>query len=259
MKKILSIVMSTSIIICSLFCFNSTAFADGWINYVQEVNLNQTNSTAFDSSDFSIQRFYTYYYKSFKFTVPEKGIVSVNLDSEEGNLAIGSWYYIYKQTDLENYIYCSQNQSDEQGNGYMSAYDRYYSKRNVSLSAGDYYLVFESLNDYLNTEYNFTINYKPTFPNTTISKLAPKKKAFKVNFKNCSNVSGYQVKYSTNKNMTSSKTVNVSSSASSKTVKTLKSKKTYYVKVRTYKTVNVNGANKTYYGKWSKAKAVKTK
>lgn len=259
MKKLLSILMSTSIIICSLFCFNSAAFADGWINYVQEVNLDQTNATAFDSTDFSTQEFYTFYHKPFKFTIPEKGIISVNLESEESNLAAGNWFYIYKSTDLENYIYCSQNKPAEQISGYMSAYDIYYSKRNVSLSAGDYYLVFSSLSDYLNTEFNFTLNYTPTFPNTTISKLAPKKKSFKVNFKNCSNVSGYQIKYSTNKKMTSSKKVKVSSTASSKTIKSLKSKKTYYVKVRTYKIVNVNGVNKTYYGKWSKAKTVKTK
>ena len=259
MKKLLSILMSTLIIICSLFCFNSAAYADGWINYVQDVNLDQTNATAFDSSDFSIQEFYTFYYKPFKFTIPENGIISVNLESEQSSLAAGNWFYIYKPTDLENYIYFSQNKPAEQISGYMSAYDIYYSKRNVSLSAGDYYLVFRSLSDYLNTEFSFTLNYTPTFPNTTISKLTPKKKAIKVNFKNCSNVSGYQIKYSTDKKMTSSKKVKVSPTASSKTIKSLKSKKTYYVKVRTYKTVNVNGVNKTYYGKWSKAKTVKTK
>ena len=80
-----------------------------------------------------------------------------------------------------------------------------------------------------------------------------------INFKKCSNVSGYQVKYSIKKNMSSSKTAKVSSSSSSKTVKSLKSKKKYYVKVRTYKTVKINGKNKTYYGKWSKIKTVKTK
>ena len=107
--------------------------------------------------------------------------------------------------------------------------------------------------------YDLILSYKPTFPNTSIKKLAPKKKSFKINFKKCSNVSGYQVKYSTKKNMSSSKTAKASSSSSSKTVKSLKSKKKYYVKVRTYKTVKINGKNKTYYGKWSKIKTVKTK
>ena len=47
--------------------------------------------------------------------------------------------------------------------------------------------------------------------------------------------------------------------SSSSPVKSKKSKKKYYVKVRTYKTVKINGRNKTYYGKWSKIKTVKTK
>lgn len=263
MKKLLSILMSLSIIICSLFCFNSAAFADGWINYVQEVNLDQTNATAFDSTDFNIPDIYTRYYKPFKFTIPEKGIISVNLESNSDDLSeiyTGSkWCSIFKSTNLEHSIWTSDDKP-MQSSGYMSAYDIYYSKRNVSLAAGEYYLVFSCTNDYyLNTEFSFTLNYTPTFPNTTISKLTPKKKSFKVNFKNCSNVSDYQIKYSTDKKMTSSKKVKVSPTASSKTIKSLKSKKTYYVKVRTYKTVNVNGVNKTYYGKWSKAKTVKTK
>ena len=40
MKKLLSIIMSTSIIICSLFCFNSTALAGGWVNSAQEVEFD---------------------------------------------------------------------------------------------------------------------------------------------------------------------------------------------------------------------------
>ena len=40
-----------------------------------------------------------------------------------------------------------------------------------------------------------------------------------------------------------------------KTVKKLKSKKKYYVRVRSYKIVN----GKKVYGKWSEVKAVKTK
>ena len=45
----------------------------------------------------------------------------------------------------------------------------------------------------------------------------------------------------------------------SKTVKKLKAKKTYYVRVRTYKTVKVNGKSVKLYSGWSSAKSVKTK
>ena len=45
----------------------------------------------------------------------------------------------------------------------------------------------------------------------------------------------------------------------SKTIKKLKGKKKYYVRVRTYKTVKVNGKSVRIYSGWSKAKAVTTK
>ena len=52
------------------------------------------------------------------------------------------------------------------------------------------------------------------------------------------------------------KTVTVSSyKTTSKTVKSLKAKKKYYVRVRTYKTVS----GTKYYSSWSKAKSVTTK
>ena len=42
-------------------------------------------------------------------------------------------------------------------------------------------------------------------------------------------------------------------------VKKLASRKTYYVRVRTYKTVKINGKSVTFYSAWSKAKSVKVK
>ena len=45
----------------------------------------------------------------------------------------------------------------------------------------------------------------------------------------------------------------------SKKISKLKAKKKYYVRVRTYKTVKVNGKNTKIYSSWSKAKTVKTK
>ena len=71
-------------------------------------------------------------------------------------------------------------------------------------------------------------------------------------------LTGYQIRYSTQKNITAknSKIVTVKGSTSgTATVKNLKDKKKYYVQVRTYKTVN--GAK--CYSAWSKSKTVTTK
>ncbi len=91
----------------------------------------------------------------------------------------------------------------------------------------------------------------------SIKKLVSKKKALAVYWNKIANVSGYQIQIATDKKFKKNKkTVTVAKqNASKKTVKKLKSKKKYYVRVRTYKVVN----GKKVYGKWSKVKSVKTK
>lgn len=67
---------------------------------------------------------------------------------------------------------------------------------------------------------------------------------------------GYQVQYSTNKKFTNAYNYSVSSrKKTSATIKYLRGKTKYYVRVRSYKTV---GSEK-YYSAWSKTKSVRTK
>ena len=99
----------------------------------------------------------------------------------------------------------------------------------------------------------FTIKPKAT----SISSLSAGSKKFTVKWKKQSTqVTGYQIQYSTSSKFSSPKTVTVSSyKTTSKTVKSLKAKKKYYVRVRTYKTVS----GTKYCSSWSKAKSVTTK
>ncbi len=92
---------------------------------------------------------------------------------------------------------------------------------------------------------------------TSVKKLTASRKSFTVKYKKSSDASGYQIQYATNKNFSKNKkTVTVKSrSTTSKTVTGLKAKKTYYVRVRAYKTVN----GKRIYSDWSSVKKVKTK
>ena len=92
---------------------------------------------------------------------------------------------------------------------------------------------------------------------TTITKVAPAKKSFKANFKKQSTqTNGYELQYSLNKNFSNSKIAIVKSNkATSVIVKNLKSKKKYYVRIRTYKTVNGKKITSSY----SSAKQVTVK
>lgn len=87
-----------------------------------------------------------------------------------------------------------------------------------------------------------------------------KAKTFTAKWDKQSSATGYQIQYSTSSNFSNAKTVKITkNSTTSKTVSSLKSGKKYYVKIRTYKTVKVNGKSKTVYSSWSKAMSVKVK
>jgi len=91
---------------------------------------------------------------------------------------------------------------------------------------------------------------------TALTKVSAAKKAFTANWKKVEGINGYQIQYSLKKNFKSPKNVKISgASAASKKVTKLKKKKVYYVRVRTYKTLD----GVTGYSSWSAAKKVKTK
>ena len=88
-------------------------------------------------------------------------------------------------------------------------------------------------------------------------KVKSAKKAISVEWKKVRGVKGYQVQVATDKKFKKNKkTVNIKRQKTTKTtVKKLKAKKKYYVRIRTYKIVN----GKRDYSSWSKVKSVKTK
>ncbi len=90
----------------------------------------------------------------------------------------------------------------------------------------------------------------------SISKLLKGKKRFTVKWKKVRGVDGYQIQYSQKKNMKKAKKKTVKGAArKTLTVKKLKAKKTYYVRIRAYKKIN----GKYKYSKWSKIRRVKTR
>ena len=94
-----------------------------------------------------------------------------------------------------------------------------------------------------------------TNPKLNSAKSTSKKK-IKVSWSKVGGASGYQVMWSTYKNFSKNyKTKSVKAKYSSKTVTTAQSKKTYYVRVRAYKTIS----GKKVYSQWSSTKKVKTK
>ena len=96
----------------------------------------------------------------------------------------------------------------------------------------------------------------PVKPKISSIKSLKGRKAI-VNWKKDKSGTGYQIEYATNKKFKKGvkKAIINKSRATSYTLRKLKIKKKYYVRMRTYKTVK----GKKYYSKWSKVKNVTVK
>lgn len=114
---------------------------------------------------------------------------------------------------------------------------------------------FVKIYNYGRKQYRYTMKVENLTPKaTSLTSVKSGDDAFTAKWKK-SSCSGYQIQYSTNRNFKNAKTVTVSKNKTSSVIKKLASKKKYYVRVRTYKTVN-----KEYvYSSWSAAKTVTTK
>ncbi len=113
-----------------------------------------------------------------------------------------------------------------------------------------------TLTGYGNLTGTRTVNFRviPMTPTVTSVKSRTKKKVT-VKWKKVAGATKYQVQYSLYSDFRSAKTKNVSSKSKSKVLSGLKRKKTYYVRVRCYKTVK----GVKYYSNWSSIRSVKVK
>lgn len=98
----------------------------------------------------------------------------------------------------------------------------------------------------------FKINPK----GTAFTKQTAGNRQITLKWKNPKNVTGYEIQYSLKKSFSGKKAVKIKKAKTlTTTVRKLKANKTYYVRIRTYATVN----KKNYCSAWSKAIAVKTR
>lgn len=107
-----------------------------------------------------------------------------------------------------------------------------------------------------------TESFKIRPKKTSLKKVSAKSKGMQVLWKKqTTQMDGYQLQYSTNGSFKgkTTKLTAVKKSAASKKISKLKGKKKYYVRIRTYKTVKVNGKKVKLYSDWSAKKSVKTK
>ena len=175
--------------------------------------------------------------------------------TEIGERAFG-YYWKYNEliddtsiAKVDNFkIYCYAGTAGEQ-----------YAKNN----AFNYELLSDKVNPSQRPTNSSKINTSVKInPTTTVTKpakvksvkLTAKKKKLNVKWKKVSGATGYEVMYATNNKFTKNKKT-VTVKKNKVTIKNLKPKKKYFVKVRAYKLAN----GRKYYGKWSKVVKKKIK
>ena len=106
-------------------------------------------------------------------------------------------------------------------------------------------------------KYSGTAAFKINLKKTKLSSAkSTKRKTFTTTWKKTGGNSGWQVQYSTNKKFRSGvRTVNLKANNTKLTVRKLRSRKNYYVRIRSYKKVG----KQTWYSGWSNVKCVKIK
>ena len=126
-------------------------------------------------------------------------------------------------------------------------------------SASTYYFKVRAYNKSATaTQYSSfsAVSYAPTSPSApAISKITGGTKAVTLNWKDVSGENGYQIYMSTSQNGTYSKVATAKANATSYTVKDLSAAKTYYFKIRSYRTVN----SVTAYSSFSSIKSAATR
>lgn len=118
--------------------------------------------------------------------------------------------------------------------------------------SGTYYV---KIYNYGREQYKYTVKISNAkLKETSLTSVKAGNDAFTAKWKKVS-CSGYQVQYSTSKSFKGAKSVTVSSSKTSTTVKKLSSNKKYYVRIRTY----LKAGDQKAYSSWSKVKTITTK
>ena len=121
-------------------------------------------------------------------------------------------------------------------------------------SVGEYTIKIKYIGEYKGSK-KLKFIIKP--PATNLASLTANEEGFAVKWnKQTTQTTGYQIQYSTNSKYKNAKTVNIKDNKTlSKKISKLKAEKKYYVRVRTYKTVDKT----KYYSDWTKTKSVTTK
>ncbi len=265
-KRLLAGVLS-AVMAMSVAVFNPTVVkAEGWLDNVQEIEMGVSYSDNFTYDDYSYysnSEFKDYLCDSYKIDVPEDGSISFAMESADERYSSGFYSIkvdIYKIDDPDNALYHDTlkfSLSTSRGCYYVDGLK-------YGLNKGTYYIVLSfgmgvhQVTSEPTESYTITVDYNASVATTRFKSCEKTKKGLVLNWNRVSGIDGYQIEYSTKEDFSAKKkTITIKDV---KTVKQLingiKKKKTYYVRIRSYKYVKVNGVKEQFFSDWSETSSL---
>lgn len=179
------------------------------------------------------------------------------IDISHADIDLETSKYTYNGDPIEPYIDVFVFVEDDEGGGYayLTEDEDYTVEYRNNTNVGTAEIIIEGKGDCFGTAAT-TFQIVPKA--ATIKKPASLKKGFTAKWvRQTTQTSGYQIRYSLYSNMKKAKIVTVKGNkiTSKKITKGIKSKKTYYVQIRTYKTIS----GEIYPSSWSSKTKVKTR
>lgn len=183
-------------------------------------------------------------------------VISTTTISKVSSIKLGTTTYVYSGKVRKP----SVTVTDANGKKLKSGTDYTVTYADGRKNVGKYNVKITLKGNYKGSK-TLTFTIKPK--STSISKLTAKSKGFEIKWKKQNTqTTGYQIQYSTKSSFegNTTKTITVKNSSTvNKSVSKLSANKKYYVRIRTYKAVTVNGKSTKIYSDWSNAKTVTTK
>ena len=149
LKSVTSAILALVLTLSGIFIAPITVRADGWPGYAQNLTLGVAVTGTAKAGDFegrledNIDGSEEYYWNVYKFTMPQKGLLNVYLESVTPDYCYrrgsSSGLAIFSGSDPDNLIWRSHVNQNRIEPEYSASREIYHGTADVALEAGEYY------------------------------------------------------------------------------------------------------------------------
>lgn len=183
LKSVTSAILALVLTLSGIFIAPITVRADGWPGYAQNLTLGVAVTGTAKAGDFegrledNIDGSEEYYWNVYKFTMPQKGLLNVYLESVTPDYCYrrgsSSGLAIFSGSDPDNLIWRSHVNQNRIEPEYSASREIYHGTADVALEAGEYYFTLRQV-ETSDTPYFLTLSYKEPDINVTSISLSKK-------------------------------------------------------------------------------------